>query len=68
MLGKGGLGAIYELRKDKDYVVKVPHAKNYGELRRANIKASEEFEKGEKLREKIENYIKDYNFAGAQVL
>jgi serine/threonine protein kinase len=68
LLGKGGLGAVYELNNDKDYVIKVPHAKNYDELLNANKDAEEEFEKAEKLRGIIENYIKDYNFAGAQGL
>lgn len=67
-LGKGGLGAVYELDNDKDYVVKVPHAKNRNALFNANIDAKEEFQKAEKLRGIIENYIKDYNFAGAQGL
>jgi serine/threonine protein kinase len=68
LLGKGGLGAVYELNNDKDYVIKVPHIKNYNQLNRVNREASEEFSKAEKLRGIIEKYIKNYNFAGAQGL
>ena len=68
LLGKGGLGAVYKLDNNENYVIKVPHAKNYDELLNANKDAEEEFSKAERLRGIIENYIKDYNFAGAQGL
>jgi serine/threonine protein kinase len=68
LIGSGGLGAVYELNNDKDYVIKVPHAKNYDELLNANEDAEEEFSKAEKLRRIINDYIDNYNFAGAQAL
>ena len=68
LLGKGGLGAVYKLDNNENYVIKIPHIKNYNQLNRVNREASEEFEKAEKLRGIIDNYIKDYNFAGAQGL
>ena len=68
LIGSGGLGAVYELNNDKDYVIKVPHAKNYDELLNANEDAEEEFSKAERLRRIINNYINNYNFAGAQAL
>ena len=68
LIGSGGLGAVYELNNDKDYVIKIPHAKNYDELLNANEDAEEEFSKAESLRRIINNYIDNYNFAGAQAL
>jgi serine/threonine protein kinase len=56
------------LNDDKDYVIKVPNAKNYDELFNANEDAEEEFSKAERLRRIINNYINNYNFAGAQAL
>ena len=66
-LGSGSFGDVYELHNDKNYVLKVLNEKELG-FSEANGKALEEFEKAEKLRGIIENYIKNYNFAGAQGL
>ena len=66
-LGSGSFGEVYELHNGKNYVLKVLNEKELG-FSEANGKALEEFEKAEKLRGIIENYIKNYNFAGEQGL
>lgn len=66
-LGEGSFGEVRELN-DKNYVVKIPHAKNFYEFSVINKAAKKEFEKAEKIREIINNYIKNYDFGGAQGL
>ena len=57
-----------ELEDDEEYETKSRIVKNYNELIKANKQAEEEYEKAEKLREIIMNYINDYIFSGAQAL
>ena len=52
---------------DRDYVVKIPNLGSQ-DLDKANKDRQEEFEKAEKLREIINNYINKYYLAGAQAL
>ena len=57
-LGEGSFGAVRELKNDKNFVIKSEKI----------VDAKEEFQKGEKIRNIINSYIKNYDFGGAQGL
>ena len=57
-----------EFDNEEEYESKFSKIKCYNELMKINKEVEEEYEKAEKLREIILNYIEDYNFSGAQAL